>query len=59
VTLARARPLLSAKFRATAEEVTSELWPGPTFAPAEFVLMDSQLTPEGSKYSTVSRFAMG
>jgi 2'-5' RNA ligase len=59
VTLARARPVLSAKFRATAEEVTSELWPGPTFAPAEFVLMDSQLTPEGSKYSTVSRFAMG
>jgi 2'-5' RNA ligase len=59
VTLARARPVLSAKFRAIATEVTEDLWPGPTFAPGEFVLMDSQLTPEGSKYTPVARFPIG
>ncbi|MEA2735786.1 MAG: 2,3-cyclic 3-phosphodiesterase, partial [Humisphaera sp.] len=56
VTLGRARPVLSAKFRQLAADATVDLWPGPTFAPAEFVLMDSQLSPEGSKYTTVARF---
>ena len=56
VTLGRARPVLSAKFRQLAGDATVDLWPGPTFAPAEFVLMDSQLSPQGSTYSTVARF---
>ena len=56
VTLARARPVLSAKFRQLASDATVDLWPGPTFAPGEFVLMDSQLSPEGSTYSAVARF---
>jgi 2'-5' RNA ligase len=59
VTLARARPVLSAKFRKTADEVTADLWPGPTFAPSDFVLMESKLSPEGSKYSAVARFVIG
>jgi 2'-5' RNA ligase len=58
VTLGRARPVLSAKFRQLASDATVDLWPGPTFAPTEFVLMDSQLSPEGSKYSAVARFAI-
>ena len=56
VTLGRARPVMSAKFRALATDATLGLWPGPAFAPAEFVLMDSQLSPEGSKYSTIEHF---
>ena len=58
VTLARARPVLSAKFRQLASDATVDLWPGPSFSPAEFVLMDSQLSPQGSKYSAVARFAI-
>ena len=30
----------------------------PRGAPAEFVLMDSQLSPQGSTYSAVARFAI-
>ena len=56
VTLGRARPVLSAKFRQLAGDATVDLWPGPTFAPPEFVLMDSQLSPQGSKYTPVARF---
>jgi 2'-5' RNA ligase len=58
VTIGRARPVLSAKFRASCDETTADLWPGPTFAPTEFVLMESQLGAEGSKYSVVARFAV-
>ena len=58
VTLGRARPVLSAKFRQLASDATVDLWPGPTFAPVEFVLMDSQLSPQGSKYTAVARFAI-
>jgi 2'-5' RNA ligase len=58
-TIARARPVLSAKFRAAAEDATRDLWPGPVFKPAEFVLMDSHLTPEGSKYTAIARFGIG
>ena len=58
VTLGRARPVLSAKFRQLASDATIDLWPGPAFAPAEFVLMDSQLSPQGSTYSAVARFAI-
>ena len=59
VTLGRARPVLSAKFRAVAAEATAALWPGPAFAPGEFVLMESQLSPQGSTYSAVARFPIG
>jgi len=59
VTIARARPVLSAKFRATAAEATADLWPGPTFAPPEFVLMESKLGSEGSVYLPVARFPIG
>src|SRR5207247_4521584 len=47
VTIARARPVLSSKFRQLVADATLGLWPGPTFAPAQFVLMDSQLSAEG------------
>jgi len=56
VTIARARPVLSAKFRVTATDATTALWPGPSFTPTEFVLMDSQLSPGGSVYSPVAHF---
>jgi len=59
VTMARARPVLSAKFRATAAEATSDLWPGPKFSPAEFVLMESKLSSEGSIYTAAARFPIG
>jgi 2'-5' RNA ligase len=59
VTLARARPVLSAKFRAVATEASADLWPGPTFTPSEFVLLDSRLSPEGSKYTSVAHFPIG
>jgi 2'-5' RNA ligase len=58
VTIARARPVLSAKFRQLATDATLGLWPGPSFMPSEFVLMDSQLSPQGSKYSPLERFAI-
>src|SRR3954447_24958676 len=41
VTLARARPVLPARFRHEAEEATRTLYPGPAFEPGEFVLMES------------------
>ena len=56
ITVGRARPVLSAKFRQLAGDATVDLWPGPSFSPTEFVLMDSQLGPQGSKYSAVARF---
>ena len=59
VTIGRARPVLSAKFRQLAADATLGLWPGPSFAPREFVLMDSQLSPEGSKYTLVEHFPIG
>jgi 2'-5' RNA ligase len=59
VTIARARPVLSAKFRQVANEATADLWPGPKFAPTEFVLMESHLSPEGSKYKALARFPIG
>jgi 2'-5' RNA ligase len=37
VTLGRARPVLSVKFRQLASDATVDLWPGPTFAPPEQV----------------------
>ncbi len=58
-TLARARPVLSPKFRQVALDATASCWPGPAFAPGEFVLMNSELSPQGSKYSTVARFPIG
>ena len=58
VTLGRARPVLSAKFRQLASDATVDLWPGPSFTPLEFVLMESQLNPEGSVYTPVARFAI-
>jgi len=59
VTLARARPVLSPKFRQLASDATVDLWPGPSFLPNEFVLMDSQLSPAGSKYTPVAHFPIG
>ena len=59
VTIGRARPVLSAKFRQLASDATLGLWPGPTFEPREFVLMDSQLSSEGSKYTAVEHFPIG
>ena len=56
VTLGRARPVLSAKFRQLAHDATVDLWPGPVFSPREFVLMNSQLSDKGSIYSVVARF---
>ena len=56
VTLARARPVLSAKFRQLASDATVDLGQGPTFTAGEFVLMDSQISPQGSKYTPVARF---
>jgi 2'-5' RNA ligase len=59
VTIGRARPVLSAKFRQLASDATLGLWPGPTFAPREFVLMESRLSSEGSKYTPVEHFPIG
>jgi len=56
VTLARARPVLSNKFRATADECTQDLWPGPKFTAQNFVLMHSKLSPEGSIYTPLAHF---
>ena len=56
VTIARARPVLSAKFRQTAEEVTRDVFPSPSFAPGAFVLMNSKLSPKGSVYTPVEQF---
>ena len=58
VTLGRARPVLSVKFRQLASDATVDLWPGPPFAIREFVLMDSQLGADGSVYSVVTRFGL-
>ena len=58
VTLGRARPVLSAKFRQLAADATVGLWPGPSFSPTQFVLMESQLDPAGSKYSPVAHFSL-
>src|SRR4051812_44642844 len=59
VTIARARPVLSAKFRQLAADATLGIWPGPVVEPAEFVLMESQLSPEGSTYTRVEKFPVG
>jgi len=59
VTIGRARPVLSAKFRQLAGDATVDLWPGPAFAAKEFVLMNSQLSNEGSTYTPVARFPIG
>ena len=59
VTIARARPTLSPKFRAGITEITSDLWPGPAFEPQRFVLMQSQMSPGGSIYSVVASFPVG
>ena len=59
VTIARARPALSPKFRLEIEELTASQWPGPTFSAGEFVLMDSQLHPQGSIYKPLARFGLG
>jgi 2'-5' RNA ligase len=59
VTIARARPTLSAKFRAGISDVTMDLWPGPSFSPVRFVLMQSQLSAGGSIYSPVAYFSIG
>ena len=59
VTIGRARPVLSQKFRQLAGDATLGLWPGPSFAPREFVLMDSQLGNEGSKYTPLEHFPIG
>ena len=56
VTLGRARPVLSAKLRQTSEEAAADLFPGPSFAPGAFVLMDSKLGPKGSVYTRVAQF---
>jgi 2'-5' RNA ligase len=56
VTLARARPVLSAKLRPSAHDATRDGFPGPAFAPGEFILMDSKLSPKGSTYTPVARF---
>lgn len=58
VTLARSRPVLSQKFRATINELAPNLWPGPIFAPREFALMCSEQSTQGSVYSTVARFGI-
>ena len=59
VTIARSRPVLSAKFREAIEDVTLRHWRGPSFAPAEFAVMQSQLSSQGSIYSVVARFKIG
>jgi 2'-5' RNA ligase len=59
VTLARARPVLPARFRQPAADATAALLPGPAFAPAEFVLMQSRLDTAGAKYIMQARFSIG
>jgi len=59
VTLGRARPVLSAKFRPLAGDATVDLWPGPSFVVKEFVLMESRLSPAGSVYLQTARFRIG
>jgi 2'-5' RNA ligase len=59
VTFARARPVLSQRFRTELEEATSNLWPGPSFSTTEFVQMESQLHPQGSIYKPLARFPLG
>ena len=56
VTLARTRPVVPAKFREAIDAATRDCWPGPPFAPPAFVLMESQLSPAGSKYSALEQF---
>ncbi|WP_428937331.1 RNA 2',3'-cyclic phosphodiesterase [Fontivita pretiosa] len=56
VTLARARPTLPPEARQHAEALTSALFPGPRLQVARFVLMESHLHPEGSRYVPLAHF---
>ncbi len=58
VTIARARPTLPPGFRDAATEASTSLWPGPAFEAAEFVLVKSDLRPQGSQYTPIARFPL-
>jgi 2'-5' RNA ligase len=59
ITIGRARPVLSPKFRQVAETEAQDLLPGPVCNPREFVLMHSQLNPAGSIYLQIAGFPIG
>jgi 2'-5' RNA ligase len=55
-TLARARMAMPASNRNRMTEATRGHWPGPAMTATEFVLMHSQLHPQGSRYTPLARF---
>jgi hypothetical protein len=59
VTIGRARPVLSAKFRSSRAMRRWRCGPGRRFAPREFVLMDSQLSPRDRNIGRSNDFAIG
>ena len=58
VTLARARPVLPPSPRRSVTDLTAPLWPGPTFTAGAFVLFQSRLTPQGSRYTRLHEFPL-
>ncbi len=59
VTLVRARPVLPPATRTLVSDLTTPLWPGPTFTAEAFVLFQSRLTPQGSQYTKLHEFPLG
>jgi 2'-5' RNA ligase len=59
VTLARVRPGIALAARERLTERVAHLWPGPQFDVTEFVLFESQLHPQGSRYLKLARFDFG
>ena len=59
VTLARARPVLPPAVRKLVGDLTTPLWPGPTFTCGAFALFQSRLTPQGSQYTKLHEFPLG
>ena len=57
-TLIRARPTLPGSIRARAIDAAAEVFPLPSIQVKEFVLMQSHLTHEGSRYEVLARFGL-
>ena len=58
VTLARMREFLPSHTRASLARAGAKHLPGPEFEVSEFVLMQSELHPQGSRYTPLARFAV-
>jgi RNA 2',3'-cyclic 3'-phosphodiesterase len=59
ITLVRARPVLPPATRKLVTDLTTPLWPGPTFRAGALVLFQSRLTPQGSQYMKLHEFPLG